>query len=306
MKMTRKSFAKLLLGVLFLTFSVFWLHANTENKTTQNPPETDQNTTMLAPASFWIGVQVAPVPDIFLAHFGAKKENKPVNQPAQDVGRVVVEQVVAESPAAKAGLKRGDVILQFAGKEINSLHDLVGQVSEVKDTTQPIQIIRDGATLDLNITPAPRPIESMVVQGNPMFRGRSLVPQPLSPPSGMKLGPDVWIGPQNPQKMMREMEEYFRQMQGGVDSDQLLILPNQDEQQTKTAVSSSAKQLSVSYVTDKDGKTKIRVKQVLKSGDSTEEKEWEAEKIDDLPEEIRQEVRLLLGGSISDNTTNSN
>jgi membrane-associated protease RseP (regulator of RpoE activity) len=293
MKTPRKSIVKLFLGMVILILSAWFLYADAENKGTQSPPEPDQNTTTLAPASFWIGVQVAPVPDIFLSHFGAKKENS---------SRVVVEQVVADSPAAQSGLKRGDVILQFAGKEINTLHDLVGQVSEAKETTKPIQIIRDGAKVDLNITPAPRPAESMAVQGNPMFRGRSMMPQPLLPPPGMKLGPDVWIGPRDPQKMMREMEEYFRQMQGGVDSDQLLILPEQDEQQAKTSSpllsSSSGKQISVSSVTDKDGKTKIRVKQFLKSGDSTEEKNWEAENIDDLPEEIRNEVKTLLGGSI--------
>jgi membrane-associated protease RseP (regulator of RpoE activity) len=284
MKMTGKSIATLFLGGIILVFSVLFLRADAENKVTQNSAEPDKNTTTLAPSSFWIGVQVTPVPDILLSHFRVNKEN---------VGRVVVEQVVADSPAAKAGLKRGDVILQFAGKEINSLYDLVGQVAEAKETAQPIQIIRNGVKTDLNITPAPRPVESMVMQGNPMFPGRSMMPQPLLPPPGMKLGPDIWIGPRDPQKMMREMEEYFRQMQGGGDSDQLLIMPNQDEKQT--TFSSSGKQLSVSSITDKDGKTKIRVKQVLKSGDSTDEKEWEVENIDDLPEEIRNEVKTLLG-----------
>jgi membrane-associated protease RseP (regulator of RpoE activity) len=272
--------------MFILVVSAFFLHADSENKMTQNSAEPNKSTTTPVPTSFWIGVQVTPVPDILLSHFGVKKEK-------EIVGRVVVEQVVADSPAAKAGLKRGDVILQFAGKEINSLYDLIGQVAETKETTQPIQIIRNGAKIDLNITPAPRPVESMVMQGNPMFPGHAVMPQPLLPPPGMKLGPDIWIGPRDPQKMMREMEEYFRQMQGGGDSDQLLILPNQDEKQTTLAA--SGKQLSVSSTTDKDGKTKIRVKQVLKSGDSTDEKNWEVENIDDLPEEIRNEVKTLLG-----------
>ncbi|MDR2441175.1 MAG: PDZ domain-containing protein [Planctomycetaceae bacterium] len=290
--MTGKSILTLFLGTVILTLSAWFLYANGENKVTQNSPESDKNVTTLAPASFWIGVQVAPVPDIFLSHFKVKNEDK------EDSGRVVIEQVVPDSPAAKAGLKRGDVILQFAGKEINTLHDLVGQVSEAKETTKQIQIIRDGAKMDLNITPVPRPIEQMMIQGNPMFHGgRAIIPQPLLPPPGMKLGPEIWIGPRDPQKMMREMEEYFRQMQGGADSDQLLLIPDQEDQSTKTL--SSGKHLSVSSVTDKDGKTKIRVKQILKTGDSNEEKNWEVENIDDLPEEIRNEVKTLLGGSIS-------
>ncbi|MDR1963668.1 MAG: PDZ domain-containing protein [Planctomycetaceae bacterium] len=279
------------LGMVILVFSAWFLYAeNAQNKVTQDSSEPDKNVTTLAPASFWIGVQVTPVPDILLSHFG-------VNKDKEASGRVVIEQVVTDSPAAKAGLKRGDVILQFAGKEINTLHDLVEQVSEAKETTKPIQIIRDGTKIDLTITPAPRPSETLVVQGNPMFPGRSILPQPLLPPPGMKLGPEIWIGPRDPQKMMREMEEYFRQMQGGVDGDQLLILPEQDDQLPQSKTSASGKHLSVSSVTGKDGKTKIRVKQVLKSGDSTEEKDWEVENIDDLPEEIRHEVKGLLGVS---------
>jgi membrane-associated protease RseP (regulator of RpoE activity) len=287
MKMTGKSIVTLFLGTFFLVGSSLFLRADSENEKTQNSAEPNKNTTTLAPSSFWIGVQVTPVPDILLSHFGVNKEN------VGKSGRVVVEQIITDSPAAKAGLKRGDVILQFAGKEINSLYDLVGQVAEAKKTTQPIQIIRNGAKLDLNITPTLRPVESMVVQGNPMFSGHSIMPQPLLPSPGMKLGPDIWIGPRDPQKMMREMEEYFRQMQGGGDGDQLLIIPNQDEKQTNFAT--SGKQLSVSSITEKDGKTKIRVKQILKSGSSTDEKEWEVENTDDLPEEIRNEVKTLLG-----------
>jgi membrane-associated protease RseP (regulator of RpoE activity) len=291
MKMTGKSIVKMFLGMVILVFSAWFLYAeNAQNKVTQDSSEPDKNVTTLAPASFWIGVQVTPVPDILLSHFG-------VNKDKEASGRVVIEQVVTDSPAAKAGLKRGDVILQFAGKEINTLHDLVEQVSEAKETTKPIQIIRDGTKIDLTITPAPRPSETLVVQGNPMFPGRSILPQPLLPPPGMKLGPEIWIGPRDPQKMMREMEEYFRQMQGGVDGDQLLILPEQDDQLPQSKTSASGKHLSVSSVTGKDGKTKIRVKQVLKSGDSTEEKDWEVENIDDLPEEIRHEVKGLLGVS---------
>ncbi|MDR2756934.1 MAG: PDZ domain-containing protein [Planctomycetaceae bacterium] len=288
--MTGKSIVKLFLGMVILTLSAWFLYANGENKVTQNSPDSDKNVTTLAPSSFWIGVQVAPVPDILLSHFGVNKEK-------EYGGRVVIEQVVAESPAAQAGLKRGDVILQFTGKEINSLHDLVGQVAEAKGTEQSIQIIRDGVKTDLKITPAPRPVEQIMMSGNPMFPGRSVISQPLLPPPGMKLGPEIWIGPRDPQKIMREMEEYLRQMQGGVDSDQLLILPDQDNQSTKT--SSSGRHLSVSSITDKDGKTKIRVKQVLKSGDDNDEQNWEVENIDDLPEEIRNEVKTLLGGSIS-------
>jgi len=61
----------------------------------------------------WLGVQIQGVtPDIATA-VGL---DKPVG--------AIVSEVMPDSPAAKAGLQRGDVILSFAGKAVDRLHDL--------------------------------------------------------------------------------------------------------------------------------------------------------------------------------------
>jgi hypothetical protein len=155
--------------------------------------------------------------------------------------------------------------------------------------------MRAGEKMELTITPVPRPAETPALPGQSMFSRRPFAPQQILPPPGMRIGPEVWLGPRDPQKMMREMEEYFRQMQGGTDADQLLIQPdNVPELSVFSSAGNSAKQLSVSSFTDKDGKTKIQVTQKIQSGDSTEEKSWEAEKVDDLPDEIRGEIKKIF------------
>jgi membrane-associated protease RseP (regulator of RpoE activity) len=243
----------------------------------EKPAKTAQQQT-----AYWIGVSVVPVPDVLLPHFASKDAMH---------GLAVIDHVVPNGPAAKFGLQRGDVILQFGGKDIHSFADLVEQVHAAKDGEQTVTVIRDGKKAEMKITPAQRPNEQVIQpRGGIAPFGFRRMPQ-VPPQAGMKFGRDVWVGPRDPQQMMREMEEYFRQMQGGTDDDGGLILDGEAE--TDNAVQSGS-QLAVSSFTE-NGKTKIKVKQVIQNGGKTEEKNWEAEKTEDLPQEIRGEVRKMLG-----------
>lgn len=338
--MTEKNLAsKFFLGGALLAVLGFVVYAETDqplDDPTTDPQDNssqllldekdkDVNLPVYAPSSYWIGVRVVPVPDILLSHFGVKDSNS---------GLVVVEQVVENSPASKAGLKRGDVILQYGEKKVQTLDDLVQEIAVGEDSVQKLKIIRDGEKTELSVKPEARPAEPLAMLGRPLpqgfssgmmpgmlppgmmprglFQGRipgrgsaaANVPSDQDPddlsaadpmtPSDMKLGREIWLGARDPRQMMREMEEYFRQMQGGHDADQLLLLPETDQLTDKLA-DGSAKRLEVTSRTDKDGKTKIKITQVYKTGDDTEEKTWEVENLDDLPEEIRGEVKALFG-----------
>lgn len=71
---------------------------------------------------------------------------------------VLVGTVIKGSPAEKAGLRTGDVILEFAGQKVNSSAELRNLVaSKVPDSTEPIIIIRDGVkrTLDVKLQEQP-------------------------------------------------------------------------------------------------------------------------------------------------------
>jgi serine protease Do len=70
---------------------------------------------------------------------------------------VFVSQVTAGTPAAKAGIKEGDIITSFNGKPITNGDELVARVSETPvGSTVPITVLRNGKTLDLKIEVADR------------------------------------------------------------------------------------------------------------------------------------------------------
>lgn len=57
------------------------------------------------------------------------------------------------SPAEKAGLKIGDLIVEFGGKRVKTLEELNQVKSQYNDgDSVPVEIIRDGKKVDLNLT----------------------------------------------------------------------------------------------------------------------------------------------------------
>jgi serine protease Do len=71
---------------------------------------------------------------------------------------VKVDDVMVESPAAKAGLKLNDVIVEFRGERIKDNEDLVRRVASTPvGTTAPIKIYRDGRQMALSVVIGRRP-----------------------------------------------------------------------------------------------------------------------------------------------------
>jgi serine protease Do len=71
----------------------------------------------------------------------------------------LVNQVVADGPAGTAGIREGDIVVAFDGKQIRTGPDLpyyVGLVSP--GATVPVEIVRDGASQTLQMTIGTRPI----------------------------------------------------------------------------------------------------------------------------------------------------
>ncbi len=68
-------------------------------------------------------------------------------------GGALVSGLKPDAPAAKAGLKDGDVILTLNGQQVESANDLRLRVSQTAPgTTVKLQISRDGKTEDVNVT----------------------------------------------------------------------------------------------------------------------------------------------------------
>lgn len=87
---------------------------------------------------------------------------------------VTVEGKVVESPAAKAGLKPHDIILEFRGERIKDDSDLVRQVASTPvGTSVPIRVMRDGKETTLNVVISQRPGQ---IDDQPITRKASLDP----------------------------------------------------------------------------------------------------------------------------------
>ncbi|MEY2506504.1 MAG: hypothetical protein QOH01_833 [Verrucomicrobiota bacterium] len=74
-----------------------------------------------------------------------------------DVKGVKLSGVRGASPAEKAGLKGGDVIVEFAGQKIANIYDYTYALDAVK-IGQPVQVVieRDGKQVTLSVTPEAR------------------------------------------------------------------------------------------------------------------------------------------------------
>ena len=95
----------------------------------------------------WLGVQIQQVTPDMTESLGLKHK-----------GGALVAHVNKGSPAAEAGLRQGDVITTFNGRNINDLRDLTNAVADVKPgQTAPAVIFRDGhdETIKVKVGKAP-------------------------------------------------------------------------------------------------------------------------------------------------------
>lgn len=73
-------------------------------------------------------------------------------------GGVYVEEVLAGTPADRAGLKRGDIVIEFDGERVRSVRGFTRLVSETPPRrTVKALVMRDGSRLILDVTPEVAP-----------------------------------------------------------------------------------------------------------------------------------------------------
>ena len=95
----------------------------------------------------WIGVNVQNIDDNLMQYFGLK------NREGALVGKVT-----ENSPAKEAGIKEGDIIINFDGKSIKNTNDLVSAVTKTEVNKEVnISLIRDTKTFNLKIKTEQRP-----------------------------------------------------------------------------------------------------------------------------------------------------
>jgi serine protease Do len=68
-------------------------------------------------------------------------------------GGALVSEVRDGSPAAKAGLRAGDIITEVDGKQVKSEMDLIKSINEKKEGNVTVTFVRDGRTQNVTVAP---------------------------------------------------------------------------------------------------------------------------------------------------------
>jgi Do/DeqQ family serine protease len=95
----------------------------------------------------WIGVEPAELSPELMETFGVKAKRG-----------VLITGVLQNGPAAQAGVRPGDVVMDVAGKSVGNVSELLTNVASLKPgTPAKFRVQRRDETVELNVTPGKRP-----------------------------------------------------------------------------------------------------------------------------------------------------
>lgn len=107
----------------------------------------------------WVGVTIQELTPELASEFGLKRSNG-----------ALVSDIAKDSPAAKAGVLRGDIILEFNGKEVKDVSSLRNMVAQSKSGTEiSMKILRSGKefTVKIIIKELPREVAEVTTEQIP-------------------------------------------------------------------------------------------------------------------------------------------
>jgi len=128
----------------------------------------------------WLGVSIQPLTPELAHEFGAK-----------DPKGVLVNEVVSDSPAAKAGVQRGDILLEFDGKKLEGPGDLqraVGLFAPDQVTKLKVWREQKEVALEVKIGQAPDERETQKRLGGGSRSLLGLEARPITPEVASRLG----------------------------------------------------------------------------------------------------------------------
>jgi C-terminal processing protease CtpA/Prc len=96
-----------------------------------------------------IGVTVTPMRDQLAQYFGVD-------------GGILIDSVRDNSPASKAGLKAGDVIVEFDGAPVKGAMGVVRAISDKNESDVVLTIVRDRKRMTIAVTPEKAGVGSIV------------------------------------------------------------------------------------------------------------------------------------------------
>ena len=134
----------------------------------------------------WLGVAIQEVTPELAKSFGLN----------EDVEGALISEVYGDSPAARGGLQRGDVVVEYNGKKVEDPHDLsleVGETSPGSDVK--VVVMRGGKRHDLTLKVGKQEgavTSSPQKEGAPVEPGKvdalGVSPRPISPDEAQRMG----------------------------------------------------------------------------------------------------------------------
>jgi serine protease Do len=110
----------------------------------------------------YLGVAIQPVSQDLASQFGVKT-----------MQGAVVADVQPKTPAAAAGMKTGDVIVEFAGKKVSNPQELQSAVEQTPIGNKAVvTVMRDGKQVTLEVTPREQPTNYGMAGGETMTPGK--------------------------------------------------------------------------------------------------------------------------------------
>jgi serine protease Do len=126
----------------------------------------------------WLGVSIQDITPELVKSFGLKEKK----------GALVAD-VVKDGPADKAGIERGDVIVEFDGKEISESKDLPRIVAAVpvgKNVT--VKLLKNGKTINKDVKIAQMEETTTATAKAPVRKQMGITVQNITPEIGRALG----------------------------------------------------------------------------------------------------------------------
>jgi len=121
----------------------------------------------------WLGVQVQGITPELAKSFGLERER----------GALVAD-VMADTPAEKAGIERGDIIVEFNGRKIEEMNDLPRVVASTPPNADvPVKILRKGQekVMQVRVAELKDKEERVASSGGTLEESLGLTVQELTP-----------------------------------------------------------------------------------------------------------------------------
>lgn len=206
------------------------------------------------PGKYWIGLRCSNVDGALRAQLGL----------AEGKG-LLVDEVVPDSPAKKAGVAQFDVLVKYGDRELTTVGDLVEAVQKTETKEIEVGLIRAGKPLTLKVTPAEH--------------SHGATPTRIA----------VVAEPNVDYQQLHSLIERL-QKGGQGDINWKVVRPGVVMQHVQRQFGSLPKGLSISITKSGDEEAKI----VVQRGDQ----KWEATEktLDKLPDDVRRPVESFLHG----------